>query len=137
MASVAPNIGGGRHVQLELKMAAEDYLTQTCHMFFPLHNLDGKMPKTGNTKEQKLRKGIFRKNQALFRRYIVIDRAIKEQPITLVEPVLISPIKDQQTGFGQVMAMKIMENLFRAYGEIFEIELKEDAVKMMEDYHPE
>ena len=38
VASVASNLGGGRHVHLALTMTAEDYLAQMGYVFVPPHN---------------------------------------------------------------------------------------------------
>ena len=65
-----------------------------------------------------------------------MDGAIKKQIITVVEPFPLSTIKDQQTGFGLVTALETMDNIFKAYGEIDEIDVEENAVKMMGPYNP-
>ena len=69
VASIAPNLDGGCHDYLALKMTVEDYLAQTCHLFSPLHNQGYLPPIKGTTQEQKLGTERFRNNQALFRLY--------------------------------------------------------------------
>ena len=39
-------------------------------------------------------------------------------------------------GFGQVAALKMLQHLFTSYGVIDEIDLKENAVKMIVLYNP-
>ena len=39
-------------------------------------------------------------------------------------------------GFVQVMALEMMNNIFRTYGAINDINLKENSVHMMGTYHP-
>ena len=56
--------------------------------------------------------------------------------ITGVEPVLLSPLVDPMKGFGQVSALTMLHNLFLSYGAIDEIDLEENAVKMMGSYDP-
>ena len=41
---------------------------------------------------------------------------------------------DQLKGFGQVYALTILQHLFASYRVIYEINLKENAVKMMTPY---
>ena len=41
VASMASNLGGGRHGHLELKMNVKDYLAQIGHPFVPTHNPGG------------------------------------------------------------------------------------------------
>ena len=54
----------------------------------------------------------------------------------MVEPVLLSPLVDKLIGFGQVSALTILKHLLSSYGEIDEIDLEENAVKMMGPYGP-
>ena len=53
-----------------------------------------------------------------------------------MEPVFLSPLVDQITGFGHVSALTMIQHLFSSYGEINKIDLKENAVKMMGPYNP-
>ena len=54
----------------------------------------------------------------------------------MVQPVSLSPLVYQLTGFGQVYALWILRHLFISYGSIDEIDLKENAVKIMGPYDP-
>ena len=65
-----------------------------------------------------------------------MDGALKNQIVTPVKPVFLSPLVDQITGFGQVSALTILQNLFSSCGAINKIDLKENAVKMMGPYDP-
>ena len=56
--------------------------------------------------------------------------------ITTVELVFPSPLVNQPTGFGQVYALTMLHHLFFRYGKIYEIDLEENAVKMMGTYDP-
>ena len=62
--------------------------------------------------------------------------ALKNQIGTAVEPVLLSPLVDQLTGFGQVSALAMIQHLFSSYGAIDKIDLEENAMKMMGPYDP-
>ena len=53
-----------------------------------------------------------------------------------MQPVFLSPLLDQLMGFGQVAALKMLQHLFTSYGVIDEIDLKENAVKMIVLYNP-
>ena len=86
--------------------------------------------------EQALGTEKFRKNRALFRKYTAVDRALKNQIVTAVELVFLSPLVDQITGFVQVYALTMLQHIFSSYGAIDEIYLKENAVKMMGTYDP-
>ena len=65
----------------------------------------------------------FNQNQDLFKQYTTLNGATKKQTIHAIDPIFLSPIKYQQTGFGQVMSLDTMNHLFRAYGAIDEIYL--------------
>ena len=53
------NLVEGHHGQLELMMTAEDYLSQTFHVFVAPHNPRSYPPTMGITQEQALRTEIF------------------------------------------------------------------------------
>ena len=91
----------------------------------------------GSAQEQVLGTKQNRQNQALFRKYTAVDRALKTQIVTAVEPVFLSPLVDQITGFGQVSALTMLHNLFFSYGMINEIYLEENSVKIMGPYDPD
>ena len=90
----------------------------------------------GNAQEQVLGTEKFRQNQALFRKYTAMYGALKKQIVTAVEPVFLSPLVDQLTGLWQVYALITIQKLFSSYGEIEEIDLEENSVKMMGPYNP-
>ena len=48
---------------------------------------------------------------------------MKKQTIHAIEPIYLSPIKYQLTGFGQVTSLDTINHLFRAHGAIDEIYL--------------
>ena len=52
------------------------------------------------------------------------------------EPVFLSPLVDQLTGFGQVSTLTILQHLFSSYGVIDKIDPEENSVKMMGPYDP-
>ena len=56
----------------------------------------------GTAQEQALRNEKFQQNQALIRKYTAVGGALKTYIVTVVEPVLLSPLVDQITKFRQV-----------------------------------
>ena len=136
MASVASNLGGRRHGHFLLTMTAEENREHTGFAFVPPHNPGNYPQRMGSAQEQALRTEKFRQYQALFRKYISVDGALKNQIVTAVEPVFLSPLLDQLTGFGQVSALTMLQNLFSSYKTIDEIDLEENSVKMMGPYDP-
>ena len=90
----------------------------------------------GSAQEQALRNEKFQQNQALFRKYTAVDRALKKHIVTAEEPVFLSPLVDHITGFGQVSALTMMNNLFSNYRVIDRIDLEENTVKIMGPYDP-
>ena len=54
-----------------------------------------------------------------------------------MEPVFLSPLVDQLTGFGQVSALTMLLHLFSSYRAIDEIDLEENAVNIMGRYDPD
>ena len=72
----------------------------------------------------------------MFRKYTAMDGALKNQIITAVDPVFLSPLVEQLTGFIQVSALTMLQNLCSSYGVIDEINLEENAVNMMGPYNP-
>ena len=117
-------------------MTSNDYAAYTGFEFVPLHNPGNYSPKMGKDKNQALRTEKFQQNQALFRKYIAIDGALKKKIIMAVEPVLLSPLVDQLTGFGQVSALHMLQHLLLSYGTIDEIDLEKNSVKIMGPYNP-
>ena len=79
---------------------------------------------------------MFKQNQALFRKYIAVDRALKKHIFSAVEPVFLSPLVDQLKGFGQVTALTMLQHMFSGYGSIDKINLEENTVKMMGPHDP-
>ena len=136
MASVALNLGGGQHRHLALSMTSEEYMEQTGFAFVLTHNPGDYPQSMGSAQEQALGTEKFRQNQALFRKYTSVDVALKKQIVTAVEPVFLSPLVDQLTVFGKVTKLTMLKYIFYSYGAIDEIDLKEDAVKIMGPYDP-
>ena len=62
--------------------------------------------------------------------------SLKEQIFTAVELVLLSPLVNQLTGFGQITALTMPQYLFSGYRAIDEIDLKDNTVKMVGPYDP-
>ena len=118
VASVLPNLGGGRHRYLTLPITSEDYKSQTGFSFVLPHNPGNYPPTIGNSQDQTLGTENFQQNQALFQKYTAADRALKKQIITTVEPFLLYPLVDHLTGFGQVSARTMIQHLFLSYGTI-------------------
>ena len=83
--------------------------------FVPPHNPSNYLPTIGNTQDQALGTEKFRQNQALFRKYTAIDGDLKNQMIAAVEPVFLSPLVDQLTGFGQVFTLNMLQHIFSSY----------------------
>ena len=54
----------------------------------------------------------------------------------MVQPVFLSPLVYQLTLFGQVSTISMLHHIFTSYGSIDEIDLEENAVKMIEFYDP-
>ena len=104
--------------------------------FVSPHNLGDYLQSMGSAQEQALGTENFRQNQVLFRKYTAVDGALKKQIVTPVEPLFLSPLVDQITGFGQVSALTMLQYIFSSYGAIDKIDLEENAVNMMGPYDP-
>ena len=89
----------------------------------------------GNVQEQALGSENFGQNQALFRKYTAVDRALKNNIIAAVETVFLYPLVDHLTDFGQVSALTMIQHLLSSYGVIHEIDLEENAVNIMGTYN--
>ena len=100
----------------------------------PPHNPGNYPQSMGSAQEQALGTQKFRQNQTLFRKYTAMDRTLKNQTSMAVEPVFLFPLVNQLTGFEQVSALTMLKHLFSRYGDIDEIYLEENAVKMMDPY---
>ena len=73
-------------------MTYKEYMEQIGFAFVPPHNPGDYPQSMGSTQEQVLGHEKFRKNQALFRKYTALDRALKKHLVTAMEPVLLSPL---------------------------------------------
>ena len=132
-ASVASNFDRGSHVHPPLTMVADNYLAHMRHKLVPPFNPDNYPPNLGTLREQVL--GM--------ERFCQTKRCSGGKPplmghkkTTIIETFFLYPIKDQLAGFGQVMDLETMDHIFRAYGEIGEIDMEENDVKMMGPYNP-
>ena len=96
--SVESNLGGGQHGNLDLTMTAEEYTEQTGFAFVPPYNPGDYPQSMGIAQEQALGTETFRQNQVMFRKHTTVDKALKMQIVTAVEPVLLSPLVDNFTG---------------------------------------
>ena len=72
----------------------------------------------------------------MFQKFTAVERALKKKNITAMGPVFLSPLVDQLTGFVQVFALTMIQNLFLSYRKIDEIDLEETSVKTMGPYDP-
>ena len=80
-------------------------MEQTGFALVPPHS-PGDYPQImGSTQEQALKTEKLRQNQALFRKYTAVDGALKKMIVTVAEPLFLSPLLDQFTGFGQVSVL--------------------------------
>ena len=135
-AYVASNLGGGRYRHLALTITAAEYVEQAGFAFVPLHNPGNYPQSMDSSQEQALATEKFRQNQVPLRKYTAVDWALKNHIVTAVEPVFISPLVDQLTGFGHVPALTMLQHQFFSHRAINKIGLEENAVKMMEPYNP-
>ena len=134
--SVTSNLRGLQHEHPVPTMTDKEYRAHTGFAFVPPHNPDDYPKIMGNAQEQAPVTENFRQNQALFQKYTAMDGALKKQIVTAVEPVFLSPLVYQLTGFGQVFALTMLQNMFSRYEAIDERNLKENAAKMMGPYNP-
>ena len=112
-------------------MMVGEYMEQR-GLEFVLPQNPGNYPQgMGSAQEQALRTEKIWQNQALFRKYIALDGDFKNQIVTMVESVFLSPLVNQLTGFGQVSALIVLQHLLYRYGAIDGINLEENAVKTM------
>ena len=133
--SVVPNLGGGRHRHIVLTMTAKEYRSQTgffCAAAQPwrLPIEHGERPRTSAWKWK-----VPTKLSTIFQIYRH-RRSLKNQIVTAVEQVFLSPLVDQLTGFGQMSTLTIIRHIFSIYRVINKIDLEENAVKMMGTYDP-
>ena len=117
-------------------MTAENYIEQTGYSFVPLHNPGNYSPTLWILQEKALGTEQFWQKQERFRRCTAVDWAPKNQIVTAVQPVLLSPLVDQLMGFRQVTLLEFIHNIFNSYGAIDIINLKEVLVNMMRPYDP-
>ena len=76
-ASVVLNLGVDRNVHLALNITAKEYMAHTGYVFMLPHNPNNYTPIMVTSQDQALRVERFWQNQALFRRYTVVGRALK------------------------------------------------------------
>ena len=119
-ASVASNLGEGWHGHLALTMTAEEYLSQTGHVFVPPHNLNDQPPTMGTVQDQAPGTKRFYKNKHFSNARL---------------PFLL-PITEHLTESVQVMTLEFLQHLFRLYGSIKKIDLKENVVNIIGPYDP-
>ena len=111
-------------------------MEHTGFVFVPPHNTCDYLTTMGNSQEEALVTSQLRQNQALFRKYTTVGRALNKQIITAMELVFLYPLVEQMTGFGHVSALTMIQHLFSSYGMIDKINLKTKSTKMMGPYDP-
>ena len=65
-----------------------------------------------------------------------MEGGIKNQIVTVVDPVFLSPLVGHLTLFGHVSELVVIQHIFESYRVIDEIDLEENVVKMMGPYDP-
>ena len=58
-----------------------------------------------------------------------MDSDLNNLNVLAVQTVFLSPLMDQMILFGQVSLLTMIQHLFKKYRAIYEINLKENAVK--------
>ena len=91
--------------------------------FVPPHNLGDYPQSMDSAQEQALGTEKFWQNKVLFWNYTAVDRSLKKQIVTEVEPVFLPPLVDQLTDFGQVTTLTMLQYVFARYRVINEIDL--------------
>ena len=76
------------------------------------------------TQEQAVVIKRFRQNQSLFIRYNTVDGVLKNKIVIAVQLVFLKQLVDQLTGFVQVSALAMFQNIFTSYRAIDKIDLK-------------
>ena len=130
-SSLVLNLGGGRNGHLMLTITKEDYISQTGYTFLPPKNLVNYPAAMGTSQAKALGTEIFQNKLALFIRCITMDKAIEKQIITEAKPVFLYPPVNQLVVFGRVTALQTIQHLLNPYRAIYEIDLEENAVKIM------
>ena len=72
-------------------------------------------PAMGTSQDQAIRTKRLRQNQALLQQFIDLYGTIKNKIVVEVQPVLLSPIIDPLTRFGQVASLYMLQHLFSSY----------------------
>ena len=83
-------------------------MEQTGFAFVPPHNPGNYAQSMGRAQEQAIGTEKFWQNQVMFRKYTAVDEDLKKQIIIPAEPVFLSPLVDQLTGFGQVSTLTML-----------------------------
>ena len=117
-------------------MMAKEYMAQTGFQFVMPHSPVNYPQSMGIAQEQALVTEKFRHNQAMFRKYTAVDGALKNHIVVVIEPVFLSPLVDQLTGFVHVSTLTMLQHIFASYMAINKIDLEENAVKIMGPYDP-
>eukprot|EP00978_Attheya_sp_CCMP212_P015007 scaffold38563_cov24-Attheya_sp.AAC.1 len=63
--------------------------------------------------------------------------ALKKQIKVTVEAAFISTLHHELTGFNQVTTLQMITHLYATYGDIDEIDIKDNKITMMKAYDPE
>ena len=65
-----------------------------------------------------------------------MEGAFKKQIVTAVEPLFLSSLVNQLTGFLEVPALTMIQHIFSSYGAIDKVDLEENSVKIIGPYDP-
>eukprot|EP00978_Attheya_sp_CCMP212_P014573 scaffold37188_cov29-Attheya_sp.AAC.7 len=136
-AAVTSNLGGGNHGHLALLMTDMAYFEETQLAFIAPTKPGDDPPTALNPEEQPFVNDRYKRNQRIYEKYGNTDKVLKKQIETTVEAAFISTLRHELTGFNQVTALQMITHLYATYGDIDEVDIKDNKVAMMKAYDPE
>lgn len=135
-ATIPSNIGGGNHGHLGVIMTQPRYLTMVGNAWVPPLN-PGVAPviPDGSSGPAVIRiTAQHRNEQALFRTYNNVDKALKQQIQNAVPLMYIKSLADRVLRFTNVTARQLLQHLVRTYGKLSTIQLAHNDQEFKQAY---
>jgi hypothetical protein len=136
--SIPSNRGGGAHGHLALIQSTANYLSITGTPFDPPLNpgLTPTLPDhaTGNQITEANRQ--YSVDQSEYSLYLSVERNLKSQLTSAVDPLFIDELRDDTMGFANASTLQLLSHLHATYGAVRSDQLEANAMRLDRQWNP-
>ena len=138
VASVHTDLGGGSHSHLVLTVSPTVLATLSATLFIVPNNPGPtpNIPANSNAQETNVITRGHREDLRVWREYINVDAALKQQLIKAVNPLYLRTLQHRHTGFSNSTTRNLIEHLMQSYGNITPNDLSHNDTVFRKPYDP-